>query len=206
MSVRRLSKDQPGSFCFTQDNRLWAESELRKYPKGRGSSAVLSLLWRAQKQGGGFLSLAAIRHVSLFLDMSPMRVYEIATFYSMFNLSPVGRYFIQLCGTVPCWLCGSLLLRDVCLEEIGAAGAVSEDGLFSWQEVECLGACVNAPVVQINDDYYEDLDAETFRSLLHSLRLGETILPGSQLGRRGSAPICGARVLHGESGLGSEDK
>ena len=197
MSVRRLHSEQPESFAFSQENLDWAATQIAKYPEGRQASAILPLLWQAQKQGGGWLSEPAIRCVADMLDMPYMRALEVATFYSMFNLSPVGEYFIQLCGTTPCWLRGADDLKDVCRRQIGEPGDISEDGKLSWLEVECLGACVNAPMVQINDDFYEDLTADTFERLLEDLRHGRDVVTGPQNGRQASAPEGGPTVLKG---------
>ncbi|MEG9861065.1 MAG: NADH-quinone oxidoreductase subunit NuoE [Parvularculales bacterium] len=188
MVVRRLDPVQPASFEFTPENKAWAKEQLDKYPKGRESSVVVPLLWRAQKQHRGWLSEPAIRYVAGFLSMSYIRVYEVATFYSMFSLSPVGEYFVQLCGTTPCWLRDTDTLKDACREVIGPERAVSADGKFSWLEVECLGACVNGPVVQINDDYYEDLDGKKLTDILVALRQGQAVEPGPQSGRHSSEP------------------
>ena len=198
MSVRRLHSEQPESFAFSQENLDWAATQIAKYPEGRQASAILPLLWQAQKQGGGWLSEPAIRCVADMLDMPYMRALEVATFYSMFNLSPVGEYFIQLCGTTPCWLRGADDLKDVCRRQIGEPGDISEDGKLSWLEVECLGACVNAPMVQINDDFYEDLTADTFERLLEDLRHGRDVVTGPQNGRQASAPEGGPTVLKGD--------
>ena len=198
MSVRRLHDKQPDSFAFTQENMDWAATQIAKYPEGRQASAVLPLLWQAQKQGGGWLSEPAIRCVADMLDMPYMRALEVATFYSMFNLSPVGAYFVQLCGTTPCWLRGADDLKAVCRKQIGEPGDISEDGKLSWIEVECLGACVNAPMVQINDDFYEDLTADTFERLLEDLRHGRNVVTGPQNGRQASAPEGGPTVLKGD--------
>ena len=197
MSVRRLHSEQPESFAFSQENLDWAATQIAKYPEGRQASAILPLLWQAQKQGGGWLSEPAIRYVADMLDMPYMRALEVATFYSMFNLSPVGEYFVQLCGTTPCWLRGADDLKDVCRRQIGEPGDISEDGKLSWLEVECLGACVNAPMVQINDDFYEDLTADTFERLLEDLRHGRDVVTGPQNGRQASAPEGGPTVLKG---------
>ena len=197
MSVRRLHDKQPDSFAFTPENMDWAATQIAKYPEGRQASAVLPLLWQAQKQGGGWLSEPAIRCVADMLDMPYMRALEVATFYSMFNLSPVGKYFVQLCGTTPCWLRGADDLKAVCRRQIGEPGDISEDGKLSWIEVECLGACVNAPMVQINDDFYEDLTADTFERLLEDLRHGRNVVTGPQNGRQASAPEGGPTVLKG---------
>ena len=198
MSVRRLHDKQPDSFAFTPENMDWAATQIAKYPEGRQASAVLPLLWQAQKQGGGWLSEPAIRCIADMLDMPYMRALEVATFYSMFNLSPVGKYFVQLCGTTPCWLRGADDLKAVCRRQIGEPGDISEDGKLSWIEVECLGACVNAPMVQINDDFYEDLTADTFERLLEDLRHGRNVMTGPQNGRQASAPEGGPTVLKGD--------
>ncbi len=198
MSVRRLYDKQPDSFAFTPENMDWSAIQIAKYPAGRQASAVLPLLWQAQRQGGGWLSEPAIRFVADMLDMPYMRALEVATFYSMFNLSPVGKYFVQLCGTTPCWLRGADDLKAVCRRQIGEPGDISEDGKLSWIEVECLGACVNAPMVQINDDFYEDLTADTFERLLEDLRHGRNVMTGPQNGRQASAPEGGPTVLKGD--------
>ena len=198
MSVRRLHDTQPDSFAFTPENMDWAAIKIAKYPEGRQASAVLPLLWQAQKQGGGWLSEPAIRFVADMLDMPYIRALEVATFYSMFNLSPVGKYFVQLCGTTPCWLRGADDLKAVCRRQIGEPGDISEDGKLSWIEVECLGACVNAPMVQVNDDFYEDLTADTFERLLEDLRHGRNVMTGPQNGRQASAPEGGPTVLKGD--------
>ncbi len=198
MSVRRLYDKQPDSFAFTPENMDWSAIQIAKYPAGRQASAVLPLLWQAQRQGGGWLSEPAIRFVADMLDMPYMRALEVATFYSMFNLSPVGEYFVQLCGTTPCWLRGADDLKAVCRRQIGEPGDISEDGKLSWIEVECLGACVNAPMVQVNDDFYEDLTADTFERLLEDLRHGRNVMTGPQNGRQASAPEGGPTVLKGD--------
>jgi NADH-quinone oxidoreductase subunit E len=197
MSVRRLHENQPDSFAFTQENMDWAATQIAKYPEGRQASAILPLLWQAQKQGGGWLSEPAIRCVADMLGMAYIRALEVATFYSMFNLSPVGEFFVQLCGTTQCWLRGADDLKAVCRRQIGEPGDVSGDGKLSWIEVECLGACVNAPMVQINDDFYEDLTADTFERLLEDLRHGRDVVTGPQNGRQASAPEGGPTVLKG---------
>ncbi len=176
MSVRRLAKKQPKDFVFSDENKLWAEAEIKKYPAGKQASAVLALLWRAQKQAGGWLPEPAIRCVADFLGMPHIRVLEIATFYTMFNLEPVGKNLIQVCGTTPCWLGGADNLKQICSRLIGREGQVSRNDTVSWKEVECLGACVDAPVVQINDDYYENLDPDTFVMMINKLKLGEDII------------------------------
>lgn len=193
MSVRRLDPVQPDSFAFTAENLDWAKQTIAKYPEGRQASAVILLLWRAHEQAGGWLSEPAIRYIADMLSMAYIRVLEVATFYTMFNLSPVGKFYVQLCGTTPCWLRGADDLKAVCRKEIGEPGVVSKDGLFSWQEVECLGACTNAPMVMINADYYEDLDTENFTKVIAEFRAGRTPAPGPQNGRHNAAPL-GART------------
>ena len=195
MSVRRLAEVQPASFVFTPDNAAWADKQIAKYPEGRQASAVLSLLWRAQKQNEYWLPKPAIEEVARKLDMPYIRVLEVATFYTMFNLEPVGRFFIQMCGTTPCQLQGSDAIKDVLHRRVGAQRHVTADGNFSWLEVECLGACCNAPMVQINDDYYEDLTAENFGKLLDDLAAGRPVNMGSQIGRRSSEPVGGLTAL-----------
>lgn len=199
MAVRRLAEDQPDSFAFTSENVTWAKREIEKFPEGRQASAVLALLWRAQEQHDGWLPEPAIRHVADFLGMPHIRVLEIATFYTMFNLEPVGEHFVQLCGTTPCMLRGANELKEVCKRVIGAEREVTEDGKLSWLEVECLGACCNAPMVQINQDYYEDLTAESFEALLNDLREGKPVKPGPQVDRSCSAPITGPTTLLDEA-------
>ncbi|HEX5932296.1 MAG TPA: NADH-quinone oxidoreductase subunit NuoE [Methyloceanibacter sp.] len=195
MSVRRLAADQPEGFAFTPENLEWARAEMKKYPEGRQASAVLSILWRAQEQMGGWLPEPALRYVADLLGLPYIRLYEIATFYTMFNLAPVGRHFVQVCGTTPCWLRGADEIKDTCRRLIGAPGHVTPDGLFSWIEVECLGACVNAPMAQIDKDYYEDLTPESLEDILESLKAGRPVTPGSQIGRQTSAPLGGPTTL-----------
>ena len=195
MSVRRVAENQPDDFAFTKENISWAKEQIAKYPKGRQASAIIPLLWQAQKQSGGWLPEPAIRFVAEFLDMPHMRAMEVATFYTMFNLEPVGEHFVQLCGTTPCWLRGADNLKNVCRKIIGEQNTVTEDGKLSWQEVECLGACVNAPMVQINDDFYEDLTAEWFEKILLDLKRGDTVIPGPQTSRQASEPEGGRTVL-----------
>ncbi len=195
MSVRRLATEQPESFEFSDENMVWAETQIAKYPPDRKASAVIPLLWQAQKQHDGWLPEPAIRRVAEILGMAYIRVLEVATFYTMFNLEPVGRHFVQFCGTTPCWLRGADDLKEVCKRVIGPEKTVSEDGEFSWMEVECLGACANAPMVQINDDYYEDLDGPKLEEILTKLKNGEAVTPGSQTGRQTSAPEGGPTTL-----------
>jgi NADH-quinone oxidoreductase subunit E len=194
MAVRRLAEKQPKDFAFTEDNLAWAKREITKYPEGRQASAVIPLLWRAQEQAG-WLPEPAIRYVADILGMPHIRALEIATFYTMFNLEPVGKYLVQLCGTTPCMLRGAEDIKKVCQRRIGDQEHVSADGLFSWREVECLGACVNAPMAQINYDYYEDLTPENFEKLLDNLAAGKNPKPGPQIDRQFSAPIGGPTTL-----------
>jgi NADH-quinone oxidoreductase subunit E len=197
MSVRRLAPDevQPKSFAFSKDNAAWAKTILAKFPKGREASAVIPLLWRAQEQHDYWLPRAAIEKVGSMLGMTYIRVLEIATFYTMFNLAPVGRHFVQVCGTTPCRLRGAEKIIDICKREIGAERHVSADGAFAWLEVECLGACCNAPMVQINNDFYEDLDEKNFSKLLADMRAGKPVKIGSQIGRTTSEPVKGQKTL-----------
>ena len=197
MSVRRLAPPelQPKSFAFSKDNVDWAEKQVGKYPLGREASAIIPLLWRAQQQSGGWLPEAAIRYVADILGMAHIRALEVATFYTMFNLEPVGKFYVQLCGTTPCVLRGADALKQVCRDKIGEPGHITKDGKFSWTEVECLGACVNAPMVQINADYYEDLTAETLEKVLDELAAGKTPNPGPQTERQMSAPVGGPTTL-----------
>ena len=190
MSVRRLDPIQPESFAFTPANLVWAREAIKKYPEGKQASAVLPLLWRAQEQNSGWVSKAAMEYVAAMLAMSFIRVYEVATFYTMFQLSPVGRKaHVQVCGTTPCMLMGSDELKKVCQRRIHAEPHhLSPDGDFSWEEVECLGACVNAPMVQIFSDTYEDLTPETFERVLDGYASGRPPKPGPQNGRQFSAP------------------
>jgi NADH-quinone oxidoreductase subunit E len=195
MSVRRLAEKQPASFAFTPDNLDWARAQIAKYPEGRQQSAVIPILWRAQEQCGGWLPQKAIEATADLLGMAKIRVLEVATFYTMFNLAPVGRVHVQLCGTTPCMLRGSQELKKVCRRMIGEENHVTADGAFSWIEVECLGACVNAPMVQINADYYEDLTPELLTRIINDLSAGRTPKPGPQIDRINSAPIGGPTTL-----------
>ena len=195
MSLRRLHREQPASFAFNAANEMRVWNEMAKYPAGRQASAVIAALWIGQEQEG-WVTKPMIEAVAQMLSMPFIRVLEVATFYTMFNLEPVGRYFIQLCGTTPCMLRGSDDLIRICEDRIGEQRHVTADGLFSWLEVECLGACCNAPMVQINDDYYEDLDAVNFTRLLDDLAAGRPVQIGPQNnGRLRSEPIGGLTAL-----------
>jgi NADH-quinone oxidoreductase subunit E len=195
MAPRRLAEDQPASFAFTAENLAWAKERIAKYPEGRQASAVIPLLWRAQEQAGGWLPQKAMEHVAALLGMARIRVLEVATFYTMFNLAPVGKFHVQLCGTTPCMLRGSDALKEICHRRIGEQLHVTADGNFSWIEVECLGACVNAPMAQINYDYYEDLTPASFETVLDAFAAGRSPKPGPQIDRQLSAPIGGPTTL-----------
>jgi NADH-quinone oxidoreductase E subunit len=188
--------EQPENFEFTPENLDRAKAHIAKYPAGRQASAVLPLLDLAQRQSGGWLPLAAMHHVADLLEMPKIRVYEVATFYTMLNLRPVGRYFLQACTTTPCWLRGSDAVVAACEKKLGIGiGGTTEDRLFTLVEVECLGACVNAPILQVNDDFYEDLDGPATEALLDALRQGKAPPIGSVIGRGGSAPSKGKTSL-----------
>ena len=195
MSVRRLAKDQPESFAFTPQMLETAQWWIAKYPEGRQASACVPLLWLVQKQAG-WVPEPAIRLVARMLQMPVIRVLECATFYTMFELEPVGsRALIQVCGTTPCMLRGANELMKTCRQKIGPKDHMSQDGLFTWEEVECLGACCNAPMAQINDYYYEDLTPETLGQIVDDFRAGKSPQPGSYAGRQGSAPSSGPKTL-----------
>ena len=197
MSVRRLAPPelQLKQFSFNAENLAWAKQQIAKYPEGRQRSAIIPLLWRAQEQVGGWLPEVAIRYVADMLGMAHIRGLEVATFYTMFNLSPVGKVHVQLCGTTPCRLRGADELEKVCRNRIGDQMHVSKDGKFSWVEVECLGACVNAPMVQIGSDFYEDLTEQSFGKILDDFAAGKMPTPGPQIDRQLSEPIGGATTL-----------
>ncbi len=197
MAVRRLHSDQPSSFKFTDENLAWAKATIAKYPEGKQASAVIPLLWRAQEQIGGWVTEPAIRAVAELLDMATIRVYEIATFYTMFQLAPVGRKaHVQVCGTTPCMLRGAGDLVAVCKSRIAEhPHKVSSDNNFSWEEVECLGSCANAPLVQIGKDTFEDLTPESLDRVLDAFARDKQPLPGSQAKRKASCPEGGATTL-----------
>ncbi len=187
---------QPAHFEFNAAMRAAADKIIAKYPAGRQASAVIPLLDLAQRQNGGWLPRAAMDHVAAVLGMAPIRVYEVATFYTMFNLNPVGRYHVQVCTTTPCWLRDSDAVLNACRKKLGVeVGGTTADGKFTLSEVECLGACVNAPMVQINDDYYEDLDARSTEAILDALARGEKPKMGPQSGRKTSEPVSGLTTL-----------
>src|SRR5215468_6296087 len=195
MALRRLAEHQPDSFAFTAENAAWCQAQMKKYPPGRQASAVIPILWRGQEQEG-WVTRPMIEEVARMLGMAPVRVLEVATFYTMFNLHPVGEHLVQVCTTTPCWLQGSADVVAACKKHIHPnPHTISADGKFSWMEVECLGACVNAPMLQIGKDFYEDLDGPKTEKLLEALRRGEKPKPGSQSGRHTSEPIGGATTL-----------
>ena len=199
MSVRRLAPKevQPASFAFTDENLAFARQQIAKYPAGRQASAVIAILWRAQEQNEGWVSEAAIRVIADMLDMPSIRVLEVATFYTMFQLAPVGKKaHVQVCGTTPCRLRGAADLIEVCQHRIHHDPfQLSKDGNFSWEEVECLGACVNAPMVLIWKDTYEDLTKESFGKVLDGFAAGNPPKPGPQIDRQFSAPAGGPTTL-----------
>ena len=193
---------QPSSFAFDGESEAAIPGILAKYPPGRQASAVLPMLYLVQNQmrrqtGSAWVPVAGMDEVARQLDMAPIRVYEVATFYLMFNLRPVGTYHLQVCTTTPCWLRGSDEVVAACRAATGIEGwgETSADGVFTMTEVECLGACVNAPIIQVNDDFYEDLDADSTKQLLEALRLSEPPKPGSMKGRQTSAPEGGPTTL-----------
>lgn len=194
--LRRLHEEQPTFFSFTTKNKVWAEAQIKKYPQGREASAIIPLLWRAQEQEG-WLSKPAIEYVADLLGMAHMRALEVATFYFMFHLKPVGRVaHFQICGTLSCMLCGAEDLIGVCKEKISPnPHELSSDGNFSWEEVECLGACSNAPMAQIGKDYFEDLSKDTFAQIIEDLAVEKLPTPGPQNGRFASEPINGLTSL-----------
>lgn len=196
MALRRFDLEAGGdTFAFKPETEEKIAFWRNKYPADKQRSAVIPMLWLAQKDNAGWLSEPAMREVADRLEMPYIRVYEVATFYTMFRLQPVGKYHVQLCGTTPCQLRGADKLKDVCKQEIGDIMYVTDDGRLSWEEVECLGACVNAPMVQINDDYYEDLTPETLAQILGKLKNGVEVHPGPQVDRVNSAPQGGATSL-----------
>jgi NADH-quinone oxidoreductase subunit E len=187
--------EQPTSFAFSEANLAEAKKHIAKYPKGRQASAVMPLLWLAQYQEG-WVSRVAMDVIAEMLDMAPIRVYEVATFYTMYNLKPVGKHLVQICRTTPCWLRGSDALTEMCKKKLGVdLKGTSADGKFTIMEVECLGACVNAPMVQINDDFYEDLTPESLAKVLDELAAGRQPKIGPQVDRLNSAPEGGMTTL-----------
>ena len=189
MSLKKVHDDQPNEFNFSLENLKLIEDILKKYPEKNKKSAVMPLLYLAQKQNQNWIPLAAIKFIAKYLSMPYISVYEVATFYTMYNLAPVGKHFIQVCTTTPCLIRGADKIVKICKEKISPKeGEVSKDSDCSWIEVECLGACVSAPMIQINDDYYEDLDEKSTREILDSLINNQEIKPGSYRGRKNTAP------------------
>ena len=196
MSLRRPSKEQPENFDFNPASLEAAKSIIAKYPKDKQQSAVMALLYIAQKQNSNWIPLAAMKCIGKLLDMPYIKVYEVATFYTMYNLAPVGKHFIQICTTTPCMIRGAYKLVEACKEKISEnENELSKDQSCSWMEVECLGACVNAPMLQINDDYYEDLDKEKTLKILDKILTGETPKPGSYRGRLNNEPENNRKTL-----------
>lgn len=196
MASRHTAVKQPKSFEISAANVKKIKSIIAKYPKGRQQSAVIPALDIVQRQAEGWLPITAMNAVAEMLDMAYIRVYEVASFYSMFNLEPVGKYFIQVCRTTPCWLRGSDKITKKCKEKLDIKkGETSKDGKFTLVEVECLGACVNAPMVQINDDYYEDITPEIMENIINDLSEDKKIKIGTQIDRQNSAPVGGAITL-----------
>ena len=189
MSLKKISKIQPNKFEFTKNNLEIANKTILNYPEGKQQSAVMALLYLAQRQNDNWIPLSAIKYIAKYLSMPYIKVYEVATFYTMYNLAPVGKYFFQICTTTPCMIRGANKLVEVCKKKISKnESEISKDGKFSWMEVECLGACVNSPMLQINDDYYEDLDSKKLEKIIDQTLKGETPKPGSYKGRTNSEP------------------
>ena len=189
MSLKKISKDQPEKFEFNLQNLEAAKSILSNYPKGKEKSAVMALLYIAQRQNNNWIPLSAIKYIAKFLNMPYIKVYEVATFYSMYNLSPVGNFHVQICTTTPCMIRGAYKIVDVCKKKISEKeNVLSENGNCSWTEVECLGACINAPMMQINNDYYEDLDEKSTAKIIDSIFKDKLLKPGSYRGRKNTSP------------------
>ena len=196
MSIKKISETQPESFEFSKDNLQEAENIIKKYPKNRKASAVLALLYLVQKQHDNWIPLAAIKYVAKFLEIPYIQVYEVATFYSMFNLAPVGKYFVQICTTTPCMIRGTNKILDVCKKHIAKnQNELSKNKLCSWTEVECLGSCVSAPMMQINQDYFEDLDEKKTEEIIQMLLNDKFPKPGSYRNRKNTAPEKGRTTL-----------
>ena len=189
MSIKKISKNQPENFEFNEKNIEVAKKVISNYPVGKQQSAVMALLYIAQRQNNNWIPLSAMKYVAKFLDMPYIKVYEVATFYSMYNLAPVGDYFFQVCTTTPCMLRGANKLVEICKNKISPnENEISNDGKMSWIEVECLGACVNAPMIQINDHYFEDLNETKIDKIIENIKQGQKIKPGSYKGRKSSEP------------------
>ncbi len=189
MSLKKISKDQPENFKFDPKSLIAAKKVISNYPEGRQQSAVMALLYIAQKQNDNWIPLASMKYIAKMLNMPYIKVYEVATFYSMYNLAPVGEYFFQVCTTTPCMLRGAYKLVDVCKKKISKnESKLSKDGKSSWMEVECLGACVNAPMIQINNDYFEDLDTQKLEKIIDQINNNQKPVPGSYRGRLSAEP------------------
>ena len=189
MSLKRIHDDQPKEFKFSSENLKKAEEILKKYPEKNKKSAVMPFLYLAQKQNSNWIPLAAMKYIANFLSMPYISVYEVATFYTMYNLAPVGKHFVQVCTTTPCLIRGADKIVRLCKEKISPnENELSKEGSCSWMEVECLGACVNAPMIQINDDYFEDLDEKKVEKIIENIKQGKKIEPGSYKGRKSSEP------------------
>ena len=196
MSLKKISKEQPSNFEFNKKNLEEAQKLIKNYPDGKQQSAVMPLLYLAQKQNDNWIPLAAMKYIAKFLSMPYIKVYEVATFYTMYNLSPVGKYFFQICTTTPCMIRGAYDIVNVCKEKISdKENQLSKDNTCSWMEVECLGACINAPMMQINDDYYEDLNKEKTEKIINQIQNGEKLIPGSYRGRKNSEPENNRKTL-----------
>ena len=196
MSIKKVSKEQPESFEFNEENLKIANDIIKNYPVDKQQSAVMSFLYLAQRQNNNWIPLVAMKYIAKLLNMPYIKVYEVATFYSMYNLSPVGKYFVQVCTTTPCMIRGAYKLVEACKEKISKnQNALSNDGKCSWVEVECLGACVNAPMMQINEDYFEDLDKEKTSKIFDKILNDENIEPGSYRGRVNSEPENNRKTL-----------
>ena len=196
MSIKNISKIQPEIFEFTKKNLEKSNLEIKKYPKNRQASAVMALLYLAQEQNDNWIPLVAIKYVAKLLSMPYIKVYEVATFYSMYNLSPVGKYFVQVCTTTPCMIRGSNKLVEVCKNKISQnQNELSSNKICSWMEVECLGACVNSPMMQINEDYFEDLDEEKTKEIIEMILNDKPPKPGSYRNRKSSEPESGKTTL-----------
>jgi NADH-quinone oxidoreductase E subunit len=196
MSIKKISKDQPNTFKFSDDNLAKAKIEINKYPKQKKGSAVMSLLYLAQDQNDNWIPLEAMKYIAKLLDMPYIKVYEVATFYSMYNLSPVGKYFIQVCTTTPCMIRGAKKITEACKKYVSPnQNKLSENKLCSWVEVECLGACVNAPMMQVNKDYFEDLDQKSASKIFQQLLEDKFPKPGSVKNRTSNAPEKGKTTL-----------
>ena len=189
MNIKKIEKNQPKNFEFNKKNIELAKKIISNYPEDKQQSAVMSLLYLAQRQNNNWIPLVAMKYIAKFLNMPYIKVYEVATFYSMYNLTPVGKYFFQVCTTTPCMIRGAYNLVNVCKKKISEKeGEISKDGKSSWIEVECLGACVNAPMIQINDDYFEDLDPKKLEKIIDQISKNESPKPGSYRGRLNSEP------------------